>query len=101
MEKSTLSLDPRIVLGVGQDATDEQIRVAYLRKLKEFPPDRSPAEFEQIRDAYELLRDRRQRFRHLLFSVDPLAPLDKILEGDRRNRKFVGPEPWLAVLKQQ
>jgi curved DNA-binding protein CbpA len=101
MENTTLSRDPRIVLGVGQDATDEQIRAAYLRKLKEFPPDRSPAEFEQIRDAYELLRDRRQRFRHLLFSVDPLAPLDTILEGDRGKRKFVGPEPWLAVLKKE
>ena len=101
MEKSTLSRDPRIVLGVGQDATDEQIRAAYLRQLKQFPPDRCPAEFEQIRDAYELLRDRRQRFRHLLFSVDPLAPLDTILEGDPENRKFVGPEPWLAVLKQE
>jgi len=101
MEKLTVSPDPRIVLGVGQDATDEQIRAAYLGKLKEFPPDRSPAEFEQIRDAYEVLRDRRQRFRHLLFSVDPRAPLDTILEGDSGERKFVGPEPWLAVLKQE
>lgn len=101
MEKSNVSPDPRVVLGVGQDATDEQIRAAYLRKLKQFPPDRSPAEFEQIRDAYELLRDRRQRFRHLLFSVDPLAPLETILEGDGGERKFVGPEPWLAVLKQE
>jgi len=101
MEKSIFSRDPRTLLGVGQEATDDQIRAAYLCKLKEFPPDRSPAEFEQIRDAYELLRDRRQRFRHFLFSVDPLAPLDAILEGDCGKRKFVGPEPWLAVLKQE
>lgn len=100
MEKPAVSLDPRRVLGVGEDATDEQIRAAYLRKLKEFPPDRSPVEFAQVRDAYELLRDRRQRFRHFLFSVDPLAPSDTLLESDSRKRRFVGPEPWLAVLKQ-
>src|SRR5215471_17618544 len=94
-------LNPYAVLGVGPNADDERIRAAYLTKLKQFPPDRSPAEFEQIRDAYELLRDRRQRFRHLLFSVDPLAPLDTILEGDSGKRKFVGPEPWLAVLKRE
>ena len=47
------------------------MRSAYLRKVKEFPPDRSPNEFEQVRDAYEMLRDRRQRVRHFLFSIDP------------------------------
>jgi len=60
MEKPGLPSDPRAVLGVAPDATDEQIRAAYLRKVKEFPPDRNPVEFEQVRDAYELLRDRRQ-----------------------------------------
>jgi curved DNA-binding protein CbpA len=99
MEKPNLPSDPRMVLGVAEDTTDEQIRAAYLRKLKEFPPDRSPAEFEQVRDAYELLRDRRQRFRHFLFSIDPLAPLDSVLGSGSSERKFVGPEPWLAVLK--
>jgi curved DNA-binding protein CbpA len=101
MEKSNFSIDPRIVLGVAEDATDEQIRAAYLRKLKQFPPDRSPVEFEQVRDAYELLRDRRQRFRHFLFSIDPLAPLDAVFASGASKRKFVGPEPWLAVLKEK
>jgi hypothetical protein len=101
MEKSNLSLDPRILLEVAEDATDEQIRAAYLRKLKQFPPDRSPAEFEQVRDAYELLRDRRQRFRHFLFSIDPLAPLDAVFGSGASKRKFVGPELWLAVLKEK
>jgi curved DNA-binding protein CbpA len=101
LEKPNLSPDPRQVLGVAEDATDEQIRAAYLRKLRQFPPDRSPAEFEQVRDAYELLRDRRQRFRHFLLSVDPLAPLDAVFGSAASSRKFVGPEPWLAVLKEK
>ncbi|HEY6845787.1 MAG TPA: J domain-containing protein, partial [Terracidiphilus sp.] len=52
---------PYDVLGVSPDADDERIRAAYLAKLKQYPPDRSPAEFEQVRDAYDLLRDRRRR----------------------------------------
>jgi curved DNA-binding protein CbpA len=92
--------DPRAVLGVSSDANDEQIRDAYLHKLQEFPPDRCPAEFERVRDAYELLRDQRRRAHHMLFSCDPNAPLESLLDGVGE-RKFVGPEPWLAVLKEK
>lgn len=91
--------DPLSVLGVRADSSDEQVRSAYLRKVKEFPPDRSPDEFERVRDAYELLRDRRRRVRHSLFSIDPGSPLESLLEPDSSETRFAGPQPWLAVLK--
>jgi curved DNA-binding protein CbpA len=93
--------DPYTVLGLGPGANDEQIRAAYLAKLKQFPPDRSPIEFEQVRDAYELLRDRRRRAHHTLFSFDPEARLESLLDGMDSDRKFAGPGPWLAVLKER
>jgi curved DNA-binding protein CbpA len=93
--------DPRAVLGVGPEADDEQIRAAYLRKLKEYPPDRCPNEFESVRDAYDLLRDRRRRAQHMLFSCDPEAPLESLLDGAADERKYGGPERWLAVLKEK
>jgi len=93
--------DPRMILGVSLEAGDQEIRDAYLRKVKEFPPDRSPEEFERIRDAYELLRDPRRRTLHLLLSVDPHQPLESLLDEGPAPRQFVGPEPWLAVLKEK
>ena len=93
--------DPRMILGVSLEAGDEEIRTAYLHKVKEFPPDRAPAEFERIRDAYELLRDPRRRALHMLLSVDPHEPLESLLDEGPAPRKFVGPEPWLAVLKEK
>jgi curved DNA-binding protein CbpA len=93
------SPDPLVVLGVRADAGDAEIRSAYLRKVKQFPPDRSPEEFERVRDAYDVLRDRRRRVAHFLFSIDPSAPLDSLLENAGSEAKFAGPEPWLAVLK--
>jgi len=102
MNQNELSIpDPYRVLGLGPEAGDEQIRAAYLAKLKQFPPDRAPVEFEQVRDAYELLRDRRRRAQHTLFSVNPYAPLESLLDGTENQRQFAGPGPWLAVLKEK
>ncbi|HEV2960684.1 MAG TPA: DnaJ domain-containing protein [Candidatus Angelobacter sp.] len=93
--------DPRQVLGIGTEANDEEIRAAYLQKVKEFPPDRSPAEFERVRDAYEKLRDPRQRARNMLLSIDPKQPLVALLEGRASRPKFIGPDSWLAVLREK
>ncbi|MCP4663329.1 MAG: J domain-containing protein [bacterium] len=91
--------DPETILGVEATAGDEQIRAAYLRKVRAFPPDRAPAEFERIREAYEALRDPRQRAR-LLLRADPEAPLVSLLDTVARERRFVGSEPWLAALRE-
>ena len=58
--------DAREILGVAANAGDAEIRAAYLRKVKENPPDRAPEQFERIRDAYELLRDPRRRALQML-----------------------------------
>jgi len=92
-------MDPGKVLGVNPDAGEEEIRAAYLRKVKEHPPDRSPEEFERIRDAYASLRDPRRRMRDRLLSVDPFAPLLSVIEQQARQRRFAGPQPWLKVLE--
>ena len=99
--KPTADINPYAALGVGPEADDEQIRTAYLAKVKQFPPDRAPVEFERIRDAYELLRDRRRRARYTLFSVNPDAPLESLLEGMENQRPFAGLAPWMAVLKER
>ena len=90
----------RHILGVGPEAGDEEIRVAYLRKVKEYPPDQSPQEFERIREAYEALRDPRRRIAHILdAAVD--EPLTSLLKGGQSERRFIGPAPWLAVLTEK
>ncbi len=91
--------DPREILGVSATATEDDIRAAYLLRVKQYPPDRSPEQFEHIRDAYEALRDPRRRARHLFLSVDPGAPLTSLLADHPKSRQFVGPRPWLDALK--
>ena len=93
--------DPREILGVAPNAGDEEIRAAYLRKVKENPPDRSPAAFERVRDAYEILGDPRRRALHMLLAADPEAPLVSLLTARTGERRFTGPGPWLAVLREK
>jgi curved DNA-binding protein CbpA len=93
-------LNPWEVLGVPQDSDEQTVRAAYLAQVRANPPERSPDKFEQIRDAYEVLRDPRQRMRQLL-DADPTEGLDGLLEHHPPERRFVGPEPWLAVLKRK
>ena len=88
------------VLGVAAGATEEEIRSAYLRKVKEHPPERDPAAFERIRDAYEVLRDPRRRARQMLLAGQSNESMTAALRACRGQRRFVGPQAWLAVLKE-
>jgi curved DNA-binding protein CbpA len=91
--------DPREVLGVSSNAGEEEIRAAYLRKVKEYPPDQAPEEFEKVRNAFETLRDPRKRTLAMLHASDPGAPLASVLDGRAPRRLFAGPQPWREVLK--
>jgi curved DNA-binding protein CbpA len=92
-------VDAARVLGVNPDATEEEVRAAYVRRVREHPPDRSPEEFERIRDAYDSLRDPRRRMRDSLLTADPFTPFVSVFELPARPRRFAGSRPWLEVLK--
>src|SRR3712207_4113533 len=93
--------EARALLGVAAGATEAEVRAAYLENVRLHPPDRDPEQFERVRDAYELLRDPRARARLVLEGPDPSAALTGFLDGTPTQRRFVGPEPWLAVLKER
>ena len=91
--------EPHKILEISPDASPEEIRRAYLKKVREFPPEEAPAEFERIRDAYDFLRDPKIRARQILDAGNPFAPLVDLLDGSGREKNHVGPGPWLDVLK--
>ena len=95
-----LDMTPHRILGVPEDSGEEEIRLAYLKKIKACPPDRAPEEFERIRDAYEMLNDPRRRVRAQLLSVDPEMSLGTLLDNQEAKREFTGPGPWLAAMEK-
>ena len=92
-------MDANRILGVPVNAGEEEIRAAYLSKVKEYPPDRNPAEFEKIRDAYDTLRDPRKRARAMLLSDELSGHFTSLTDGHQARRIFAGPQPWREVLK--
>ena len=48
--------DPYEVLGIDASATSEDVRHAYFRLVRQYPPEAHPEEFKRIRAAYETLR---------------------------------------------
>ncbi len=52
---------PYELLAIQPSATPEDIRKAYLLKVREFPPERDPEGFKRIRQAYGLLKDAEAR----------------------------------------
>lgn len=63
--------DPYLILGLGRDAGDEQIRAAYLARIRQCPPERDRAQFERLRAAYEAIGTARARAMHALFDNTP------------------------------
>jgi len=89
------------LLGVEITANLDQLRAAYLEKVRQHPPDREPELFEQIRDAYEQMRNLDLRASVVMQGPDPAAPLTDLLQGLNRTRAFVGDALWVQLLKEK
>ncbi|MBF0243459.1 MAG: DnaJ domain-containing protein [Desulfamplus sp.] len=63
MLKSLLILDLPI------DSSDQEIRKRYLELVKQFTPEKNPSQFRKITDAYEAVKDQRNRVKSRLFSA--------------------------------
>ncbi len=70
---------PFDILDVGEDASDEVIKKAYLRKVRQYTPERAPQQFQEIRAAFEAIQTRKQRLRYQLFHHEPPS-IDVLLE---------------------
>lgn len=54
---SLTASDPFQVLGVSRDAGEAEVRARYLQLVRQFPPERDPDKFHEIRTAYDAVRD--------------------------------------------
>jgi len=68
--------DPYEQLGLSPSAGETEIRRRYLELVRQFPPDRAPERFAEIRAAYDALRDPVRRLEARIF--EPQSPTDSL-----------------------
>ena len=83
---------PYEILDVAADASDAEIKQAYLQKVKDNPPDRNQEQFRSINTAYESIKDSKSRMRYALFHV-PSADFDGLLDVALDTTKTVALDP--------
>ena len=52
------------ILGVNKDARTDEIKRAYFKLIRKYPPEKNPEEYKNIREAYDLLRDETKRAKY-------------------------------------
>jgi DnaJ-class molecular chaperone len=62
-------MDPYKRLELPEAADDSQIKIAYLNKVKQFPPEHHPQTFQQVQAAYQLIKDKTARIKYRLLKV--------------------------------
>jgi DnaJ-class molecular chaperone len=87
-------------LGVAIDATDVEIKQAYLQKVKDNPPDRDQERFQLIYAAYASIKDEKSRISYALFTA-PAAEFDELLERalDTAQIPQIKPEHFIQLLR--
>ena len=82
-------IDPFELLDVAESAGDDEIKAAFLAKVREFPPERSPQKFQAIRDAYELIKTEKLKLAYQLFhnpEIDGDTVCRSLVEQSRPGR---------------
>jgi curved DNA-binding protein CbpA len=84
MEES-VTPDPYAILGLARGCGEADVRRRYLELVRQYPPDRAPQRFAQIRQSYEKLRDPVVRVESKVFDLESGGTVADIL-ADMRQR---------------
>jgi len=83
---TSLSADPFVILGISPDADEAEVRARYLELVKQFPPERDPEKFQEIRGAFEAAKDPLAVARRLIAPPSHDVPRwADVLEAQKQN----------------
>lgn len=91
---------PYQIIGVAEQASDAEIKQAYLQLVKDNPPERDQHRFRQIRQAYEAIKDHDSRLQYALFQLPDLEFEQLLDHAFKREQALqpMAPEDFLKLL---
>jgi len=100
-------MSPYHALGVSFPATDKEVRDAYLRLVREHPPEREPERFHHIQQAYGEIQREEDRLRRAILGAraegQPPSAEQALLDHCRygADPSFPEPDTFRAVLRRE
>lgn len=100
-------MSPYHALGVSFDTTDAEVRAAYLRLVRDHPPEREPERFHAIQQAYGEIKTEADRLRRAVLGATPEgqpASLEQALLDHCRfgaAPAFPQPDEFRAALRRE
>lgn len=90
---------PYQILNIAADASDSEIKQAYLGKVKQCPPDHNQQQFQLIHDAYSSIKDHTSRVSYALFNL-PIADFNEVIEQTLSTSQTlqIKPEHFIKIL---
>ncbi len=95
-KRQPLSSDPWTLLGVSINTTDEEIRAAYVKKLRGISPETEPERFEALRNAFRLIKDPIWRT-FMTIGIQKTLSVQGLVDSATKERGYAGPDAWLAA----
>jgi DnaJ-class molecular chaperone len=90
---------PYQILNIVADASDVEIKQAYLQKVKDNPPDHDQEQFQVIHNAYTAIKDHKSRMSYALFNL-PTANFDEVINQALNTKQApqIDPEHFIKML---
>ena len=94
---------PYLTLELSEGASDAEVRSAYLRMIQENPPEAPGTRFQEIHEAYELVKDEAARARLSLFGMAEdwgSGKLADLVPTPTASRRKIGSKAWLELIER-
>ena len=94
---------PYFVLDVPEGADDNEVRAAYLRKVQQHPPEAPDSRFQEIHQAYELIKTEAGRARLALLGMPGNwqdQKLADLVPTPPAGRRKLGVKTWMDLIER-
>ncbi|MEE9397521.1 MAG: DnaJ domain-containing protein [Methylococcales bacterium] len=79
-----IHVNPFELLGINSDASDKEVKQAYLNQVRKLPIERDAQHFQRIRQAYDSVSTQKDRMAYSLFHNAPVS-LETLVAGLKRS----------------